>query len=110
ANSGSPTQTAAPSEGRPCHHDPHPEYPRCPADRGALTVTRRRELALLSRVGRVPDNIFEHPRLTAIYDALDPDRSDLEVYIDIAAELGATRLLDVGCGTGTYAFLLAEHG
>jgi len=24
------------------------------------------------------DPIFEHPRLAAIYDALDPDRSDLE--------------------------------
>jgi len=26
------------------------------------------------------DPIFEHPRLAAIYDALDPDRSDLDVY------------------------------
>jgi len=24
----------------------------------------------------VADDIFEHPRLIAIYDALDPDRSD----------------------------------
>jgi hypothetical protein len=28
----------------------------------------------------VPDPIFQHPRLVAIYDALDPDRSDLDVY------------------------------
>jgi SAM-dependent methyltransferase len=58
----------------------------------------------------VPDAIFDDPRLAQVYDPLDPDRSDLDVYVDLVSELGATSVLDVGCGTGTFACMLAGRG
>ncbi len=56
------------------------------------------------------DAIFEQPRLAAIYDAVDGDRTDLDAYLAIAVELGVRSVLDVGCGTGMFACLLASHG
>jgi len=58
----------------------------------------------------VADRIFEDPRLAAIYDLVDDDRSDLDVYLALVEELGARSVLDVGCGTGTFACLLAARG
>jgi|ERR1700683_467144 SAM-dependent methyltransferase len=58
----------------------------------------------------MPDAIFEDPRLARIYDPLDPDRSDLDVYAAMATEFAARSVLDVGCGTGTFACLLAGRG
>jgi SAM-dependent methyltransferase len=56
------------------------------------------------------DPIFAEPRLAKVYDPLDPDRSDLDAYAAIAEEFGAHSVLDIGCGTGTFACLLARRG
>jgi len=70
--------------------------------------------ALLARGARrlriMPDAAFALPRLARLYDPLDPDRGDLDVYAAMAAEFGARSVLDVGCGTGTLACLLARRG
>lgn len=58
----------------------------------------------------MPDQVFDEPRLAAVYDELDPDRSDLDVYVAIVRDLGARSVVDIGCGTGTFACLLAAEG
>jgi SAM-dependent methyltransferase len=58
----------------------------------------------------VADAIFAERRLAEIYDPLDPDRADLDLYLGVVAEFGARSVLDIGCGTGTFACLLAESG
>jgi SAM-dependent methyltransferase len=56
------------------------------------------------------DALFSEPRLAEIYDPLDPDRRDLDAYTAMAGEFGATTVVDVGCGTGNLACLLARAG
>jgi len=56
------------------------------------------------------DEIFENPRLAYIYDPFDPDRSDLDAYESMINEFGASSVLDIGCGTGTFACRLAAKG
>ncbi|HZD73774.1 MAG TPA: class I SAM-dependent methyltransferase [Actinomycetota bacterium] len=56
------------------------------------------------------DAIFAEPRLARVYDPLDPDRGDLDVYAAMVDEFGAGSVLDIGCGTGTFACLLARRG
>jgi SAM-dependent methyltransferase len=58
----------------------------------------------------VGDAIFNDPRLARVYDAIEGDRGDLEVYVEIVDELGARSVLDIGCGTGTFACMLAGRG
>lgn len=56
------------------------------------------------------DPIFADPRLACIYDELDGPRDDLGVYVDLVDELQANSVLDIGCGTGTFALTLANKG
>src|SRR4051794_6290573 len=56
------------------------------------------------------DPIFDDPLLAAVYDTFDSDRGDLDVYAAMVDELGAKRVLDAGCGTGSLAVLLAARG
>ncbi len=58
----------------------------------------------------MPDPIFAHPRLAAVYDELEDDRVDLDAYVALVEELGATSVLDVGCGSGVLALRLAAAG
>lgn len=58
----------------------------------------------------VPDAAFADPRLAPLYDLFDHDRSDLDVYLSIVRDLDARSVLDVGCGTGCFAVLLAADG
>lgn len=67
-------------------------------------------LVPVCRSGAVPDPIFSEPRLAAIYDALDSDRADLAHYVAMVDEFAAHRVLDIGCGTGSLAILLANRG
>jgi SAM-dependent methyltransferase len=56
------------------------------------------------------DAIFGDGRLAEIYDPLEPERPDLDAYLALAEEIGAHSVLDIGCGTGTFACMLARAG
>ncbi|MGJ9373054.1 class I SAM-dependent methyltransferase [Nesterenkonia sp. CF4.4] len=50
------------------------------------------------------------PELVAIYDVENSGGWDHEFYLELAEELGAGHVADIGCGTGVFGILLAEHG
>lgn len=58
----------------------------------------------------MPDAIFDNPRLAAVYNWLEGDRSDLDPYAAMVEEFGAARVLDIGCGTGAFSTVLAVRG
>ncbi len=58
----------------------------------------------------MPDPVFELRRLAKIYDSLDSDRTDLDMYLGLVQDFGAASVLDIGCGTGTFACRVARQG
>ena len=46
---------------------------------------------------------YADPRIAALYDLENQGREDTRFYVDLAAELGAERIVDIGCGTGVLA-------
>ena len=62
---------------------------------------------MISYPGAVPDDLFALSRLARIYDELDGSRDDLALYRAVLDEVHGRSVLDVGCGTGTFACALA---
>lgn len=58
----------------------------------------------------VVDANFNDELLARLYDPLDPDRSDLEIYTQLITAIDAHKILDLGCGTGTFACIPAGAG
>ena len=80
-------------------------------DQVAKRCTRRfRGNAAVDTVGACPMRSSPTLAWRAVYDAFDGPRDDLAAYVAIAGELGADRVLDVGCGTGCLAIALAGTG
>lgn len=52
----------------------------------------------------------EDPRLVALYDVECAGRWDHDVYLDLAAELSAGTVVDLGCGTGVFVADLVDRG
>lgn len=57
-----------------------------------------------------PDPMFSDARLAVFYDLFEGDRDDLDAYVAMVAEFGATSVLDIGCGTGEFVLRLAASG
>ena len=43
---------------------------------------------------------YVDPRLVELYDSTNPRGADTDFYIQLAADLNAQTILDLGCGTG----------
>ncbi|MET4639415.1 methyltransferase domain-containing protein [Mycetocola sp. 2940] len=55
-------------------------------------------------------NYYATPELAAAYDEDSAGRRDLSFYVGLARELGASRVADIGAGTGLLCSLLAGEG
>ena len=55
-------------------------------------------------------NEFYAPRLVAVYDTVNPTAEYETFYLDLAAKLSASSIIDIGCGTGLLTCELAKRG
>jgi len=53
---------------------------------------------------------YVDPRLVALYDLENTRGADTDFYCELASELGAQRIVDLGCGTGLLTRELATDG
>lgn len=53
---------------------------------------------------------YVEPRLVALYDLENAARHDTDFYLALAKELGASKIIDLGCGTGVLTRELAAQG
>jgi SAM-dependent methyltransferase len=58
----------------------------------------------------MPQLWTEEPRLVVTYDVECAGRVDHDFYLALAAQLGATDVVDIGCGTGVFCTDLATRG
>ncbi len=56
------------------------------------------------------DQHYLDPRLAALYDIENTRGADTDFYLRLAADLGARKILDLGCGTGLLTRELAVDG
>lgn len=56
------------------------------------------------------DAHYTDPRLVSLYDEDNPRGIDYDFYIQLAQEIEAHTIMDLGCGTGLLTRELASHG
>ena len=52
----------------------------------------------------------ENPRLATVYDTECLGRRDHDFYLTLAERVGASSVIDIGCGTGAFAVDLSRRG